>query len=250
MAGPQQRAAPALVFELSAVEASASTLLVRGLHHGQAPHAEARHHAAPQVAAARWLNFPPPSHKAQPHAAADRLNTQLQSLEAPGSLHVLELDAGKQQQQLEQQQGAAAATASSSSRSSATTAATSTTPESSWGRRLCGLALRVGDMTQPQGEAPGDASWGERTFNVLTSLPFVAVGWHMHRCVVFCRVVVGWVGDCTCSMRAALPMMLPSMWCLWRADSHAAQCPRAPFLSLPANQATPTKHPALEAGSG
>lgn len=36
-------------------------------------------------------------------------------------------------------------------------------------------------MLQPAGEAHGDATWHERTANVLTSLPFLALGWRMHK---------------------------------------------------------------------
>lgn len=55
-------------------------------------------------------------------------------------------------------------------------------------QRLGGMVLRVGDMLQPAGEAHGDATWHERTANVLTSLPFLALGWRMHK----------WVGWAEC----------------------------------------------------
>lgn len=179
----QRRGAQAqLCFELAATAEPGTALLLAGLHRGQAAvHHDQRHqqHAAQPLALAHSPH--PPPHVA-PHGAprprqptpasrraADRLNAGLQSIEAPGALRGAALgldgDAGEQQQP-----------------TAAGDAAGESTRRDGWGRRLAGLAMRVGDLTQPTGEAPGDATWGERAANVLTSLPFALVGWQMHRC--------------------------------------------------------------------
>lgn len=81
-------------------------------------------------------------------------------------------------------------------------------------QRLGGVVLRVGDMLQPSGEAPGDATWHERTANVLTSLPFLALGWRMHRWEgTHCAQLHG--AACTQSARSR-------GWCLGPANSSAS----------------------------
>ncbi|PRW50907.1 hypothetical protein C2E21_5382 [Chlorella sorokiniana] len=144
---------PSLCFELAAAEPAGALLL--GSARRAAPHPQPEHkvgaqqHVAPPAAPR-----PPQTPQPAPSHDAARLNAQLHALQPP----------------------AAPFTSSGNSSSSSTES-----QAAGWGQRLRGLALRVGDMTQPSGEAPGDATWGERTSNVLTSLPFLALGWHMHR---------------------------------------------------------------------
>ncbi|EFN56739.1 hypothetical protein CHLNCDRAFT_144168 [Chlorella variabilis] len=171
----------AFIFDLGEATPGANALLLANLqrhqqtaqmsvHQQHAAHHPSCPHAPPPPALA-GAGVAPPPHVRQ-HGAAARLNSQLQSLEAQGSLGgtatgpEAAADQGSQPpQQGSQPELAAAATATDASLRS----------------RLAGFALRVGDMLQPQGEAPGDATWGERTANVLTSLPFLALGLHMHR---------------------------------------------------------------------
>lgn len=153
----QRRGAPgaALCFELAAADPAGALLLGTARQAAPHPHPEHKPHAQQHgllPAAAR----PPQTPQVAPSHDAARLNAQLHALQPP----------------------AGPFTSSSSSSADQTPAA------AGWGQRLRGLALRVGDMTQPSGEAPGDGSWGERTANVLTSLPFLALGWHMHRWVL------------------------------------------------------------------
>lgn len=151
----QQRRGPpgaTLCFELAAADPAGALLLGTARQAAPHPHPEHKAHAQQHgrlPAAAR----PPQTPQVAPSHDAARLNAQLHALQPP----------------------AGPFTSSSSSSADQTPAA------AGWGQRLRGLVLRVGDMTQPSGEAPGDGSWGERTANVLTSLPFLALGWHMHR---------------------------------------------------------------------
>lgn len=47
-------------------------------------------------------------------------------------------------------------------------------------QRLAGAAVGVGSLLRPQGETSNDDHPAERAVNVLTSLPFIALGAHMH----------------------------------------------------------------------
>lgn len=165
---------PAPVWALDLAEAGSAALVLTQLQRGQAggahTHRQVQGAATPAAHSALPHLHPPPApaHRRlqqQQIAAgtAGQLNAQLQALEAPsGALRsaVLGEDAG-------------AAAPSSSGRDAVAPRRV--------GRRLHGLVLRVGDMLQPQGEAPGDATWHERTANVLTSLPFSLLGLHMYK---------------------------------------------------------------------
>lgn len=152
-------------------------LLLGGLL--QQRHHQHQQHAAQPV----WLHATPSAAAAAGRplasgAAAQRLREGLPSLHAPRSLNSAALggsDVDEQQPEQQQQRPEERPPHEASGSSGAAERA-------SWGRRLRRLAIRVGDLTQPSGEAPGDATWGERAANVLTSLPFLALGLHMHRC--------------------------------------------------------------------
>lgn len=147
---------PGPVFELASAD-PAGALLLLGTARPAAPHPQSEHKAPAQHhGALPAAQRPPRTQLVTPSHDAARLERGLHAIQPP----------------------AAPFTSSGSSSSAADAPAAAA---QGWGQQLRGLALRVGDMTQPSGEAPGDASWGERTANVLTSLPFLALGWHMHR---------------------------------------------------------------------
>ena len=151
----------ALVFELAAADPTAGALLLGTLRRAAPQHAS-EHRPHPQPHQQHVAPAPPPaSRRPQPpsHDAA-RLASQLHAIQPPAVARGSGSSADAQAAAAEQAEG--------------------------WGARLRGLALRVGDMTQPSGDAPGDATWGERTADVLTSLPFLALGWHMYRWVLGC----------------------------------------------------------------
>lgn len=156
----QQRggvAGPALAFELAAADPAGALLLGTARRATSPTHPEQHKAHGQQHGALPAAPRPPQTPHAAPSHDAARLNAQLRAIQPPAAPLPI--------------------SSSSSSGEAGSPAA------AGWGQRLRGLALRVGDMTQPSGEAPGDATWGERTTNVLTSLPFLALGWHMHRWV-------------------------------------------------------------------
>lgn len=169
-----------LVFEWAEAHTQASPV-VGNLRRHQAAHVHLNAQAAvahaqgcaqaptarPHTAARAPLPSLPPRQHVQPPqqppaqqlrgSAAARLNAQLGGVEQP-SCALREAVVGSHD-------GASAGAA----------------PAIGLGSRLGGLVLHVGEKMQPQGEAPGDATWHERTINVLTSLPFLGIGWTMHR---------------------------------------------------------------------
>ena len=191
------------LFDLADASSGHTTglLVLSNLQRGQSPAAK-QLHAVDQTGSAQWAALgsslpaatapPPPLRQQQQHRqprrpqhpsqqqeqqhAADRLNFQLQSIELPPTSlrdSVLGLEAAAAEAEGPVAPGAAAAAGAAAPPSQA-----------SFARRVGGLALRVGDLLQPQGEvADCDSTWGARVVNVLTSLPFLAVGWHMHRWV-------------------------------------------------------------------
>lgn len=166
---PRGTPGAALCFELAA-EPAASALLVGQLRRAalqhpsdHRPHSQQHQQHAPHPP-------PPASRRPQPPPSHDaaRLASQLHAIQSP------------------------AVVCGSSGGSGADAQAAAAAQAEGWGARLRGLAMRVGDMTQPNGDAPGDATWGERTADVLTSLPFLALGWHMYRWVL--RRGAPWAG--------------------------------------------------------
>jgi hypothetical protein len=171
LAGSPAGGRAALVFDI-ADAAGGNLLLLSHVHQRSAQtvalaHSQQAAHACPHLppcaaagAGATPLPSPPPhqQHQQQQVGSAAWLNEQLGSIEARGAMG---------EQALSRNASDAAALRS----------------DQPLRQRLAGLAIRVGDMLQPKGEALGDSTWAERTANVLTSLPFVALGWHMHRWV-------------------------------------------------------------------
>ena len=189
MADGAQRAAARLLFELSE-QPSARPLLVRTLHMHPPAHGEQRHQHAAAPQAAQHPAAPPPGALRQPRppappsTSAARLGRQLPTLQAPARLRVLDDGPQAEAEQAAAQCGGSGGDGSSTSAAANAAEQQQQRQQRGWARRVRGLALRVADATQPSGDAPGDATWGERTANVLTSLPFLALGWHMQRCAV------------------------------------------------------------------
>lgn len=172
---------PGPVFELASAD-PAGALLLLGTARPAAPHPQSEHKAPAQHhGALPAAQRPPRTQLVTPSHDAARLERGLHAIQPP----------------------AAPFTSSGSSSSAADAPAAAA---QGWGQQLRGLALRVGDMTQPSGEAPGDASWGERTANVLTSLPFLALGWHMHRWVLHVAGGRGCSGPPLADADAAAPL--------------------------------------------
>lgn len=165
-ATPAVGRAPAM-FELADASPSCATLLST-LQRPPTHHPHVQPPASPLAAAPRATPPPQSAHAArgdqQHNGTAARLNDQLHSIQPQSKLGLGAANG----------EGAACSGAAISG-------------EAGLRSRLQGYALRVGGMMQPSGEALGDATWAERTSNVLTSLPFLAIGVHMHRCV-------GWPG--------------------------------------------------------
>lgn len=176
------------VFELGSAEAPTALALLSGSQHQRHHQATCPHSHASVLAGA----------SAAPRTAAPLLTPPRPAQQQPKQQQQQERQSGKQVQhgrggaarlnaQLAEEAPAAPPTlrqAVLGGRASPTDTcapATGTLPVPAGLRQhVGGLVLRVGDMLQPAGEALGDSTWHERTANVLTSLPFLALGWRMH----------------------------------------------------------------------